>query len=61
MNIQNSQMIRAERRWDREEREILDVWLDEDLYLAELFGLRPYEFDPEPEDWNCKFHKIFLY
>ena len=41
MNIQNSQMIRAERR--REECEILDVWLDEDLYLAELFGLRPYE------------------
>jgi len=42
MNIQTSQMIRAERR--REEREILDViWLDEDLYLAELFGLRPYE------------------
>jgi len=29
-------MIRAERRWDREEREILDVW----LYLAELFDLR---------------------
>ncbi|KYM85799.1 hypothetical protein ALC53_04383 [Atta colombica] len=54
MNIQNSQMIRAERRWDREEREILDVWLDEDLYLAELFGLQPYEPDPEPKDWNYK-------
>ena len=50
-------MIHAERRWDREEREILDVWLDEDLY-SELFSLRSYELDPEPEDWNCKFHKI---
>jgi len=33
-------MIRAERRWDREKREILDVWLDEDLYLIVLFRLR---------------------
>jgi len=50
MNIFNSQMIRAERRCDREEREILDIWLDEGLYLAEKFGLRPYEPYPELED-----------
>jgi len=43
-------MRRAERRWDREEREILDIWEDQDLFLAEHFGLRPYEPDPEPED-----------
>jgi len=52
-------MIHAERRWNQEERKILDVWKDEDLFLAELFGLRSYESDPEPEDWNCKFDKIF--
>ena len=28
--------------------------------MAELFGLRSYEPDSEPEDWNCKFVEILL-
>jgi len=53
-------MRRAEKlgRWDREERELLDIWEKRDFFLAEFFDLRPYEPDLEPEDWNCKFNKI---
>ncbi|EGI63183.1 hypothetical protein G5I_08440 [Acromyrmex echinatior] len=36
------------------------MWEERDFFLAELFGLGPYEPDPEPEDWNCKYHK-FIY
>ncbi|EGI62954.1 hypothetical protein G5I_08682 [Acromyrmex echinatior] len=49
-------MIRAERQWNQEEQ--LDIWEESDFFLAELFGLRPYEPDPEPEDWN--FLRFFL-
>ena len=33
-------------------------YLEPDFFLAKLFGLRPYESDPEQESWNCKFDKI---
>ena len=51
-------MKRNERECDRENQ--IDMWEERDFFLAELFGLRPYEPDPEPEDWNCKYHK-FIY
>ena len=57
MNLFN-RIIRAKRRWDREES--IDMWEESDFFLTELFGLRPYEPDPEHEDWNCKFDKILL-
>ncbi|XP_018348213.1 PREDICTED: uncharacterized protein LOC108752098 [Trachymyrmex septentrionalis] len=56
INIANKQMVRAESRWDRDEQ--IDIW--ETLSFNELFVLRPYEPDPEPEDWNCKFNKILF-
>ncbi|XP_018372376.1 PREDICTED: uncharacterized protein LOC108767148 [Trachymyrmex cornetzi] len=44
-------MTRAEREAERLFREhYTDVWDDDSLFLADLFGLQPYE-DPEPEEW----------
>ena len=64
INIATWRIKRNERECDRENQ--IDMWEERDFFLAELFGLRPYEPDPEPEDWNCKYHKViceflFLY
>ncbi|XP_018365779.1 PREDICTED: uncharacterized protein LOC108762993 [Trachymyrmex cornetzi] len=51
INIYNWVTTRAEREVERLFREhYTDVWDDDSLFLAELFGLQPYE-DPEPEEW----------
>ncbi|KYN17768.1 hypothetical protein ALC57_09938 [Trachymyrmex cornetzi] len=55
INIYNWVTTRAEREVERLFREhYTDVWDDDSLFLAELFGLQPYE-DPEPEEWWCPF------
>ncbi|XP_011067007.1 PREDICTED: uncharacterized protein LOC105153699 isoform X2 [Acromyrmex echinatior] len=57
INIVTWQMIRGERQRNQEEQ----IDIEESDFFLELFGLRPYESDPEPEDWNCKYHKFILY
>jgi len=46
---------RAEKQWHRK---LIDIWEERDFFFMELFGLCPYESNPEPEDWNYKFDKI---
>ncbi|KYN09378.1 hypothetical protein ALC57_18510 [Trachymyrmex cornetzi] len=43
MNCVSRQMVRAERRAEREFRSYMDIWDDGDLFLNELFGLQPYD------------------
>ncbi|XP_012061842.1 PREDICTED: uncharacterized protein LOC105625112 [Atta cephalotes] len=64
VNIANWQMMRAERHNRNERSESIFgkkrtfFWW---IFLAELFCLRSYKSDPEPEDCNCKNHKFILY
>ena len=55
----NIELPRLFRRWQREkDREMVeyfwgDLSREEDpFYLKKLFGLEPYEVEPEPENWD---------
>ncbi|EGI65473.1 hypothetical protein G5I_06033 [Acromyrmex echinatior] len=56
INIATWRIKRNKRECDRENQ--IDMWEERDFFLAELFGLRPYEPDPEPEDWNSQYQAV---
>ncbi|KYN16045.1 hypothetical protein ALC57_11714 [Trachymyrmex cornetzi] len=62
MNILTRQMIRADRRAEREFRaEYMDIWDDRDLFLNELFSVRTYESTVAEDMWESKYRLPSIY